>query len=73
MCSLCLVAEHQETMSFLRDETYTVDDAVDAMGFGMFQVKLLAICGLFTVSQTPCHLWPLYSESTSLSSVVSLR
>lgn len=27
-----------------------MDDAVDAMGFGVFQVKLLAICGLFTIS-----------------------
>ncbi|KAI0229457.1 putative transporter SVOPL [Lamellibrachia satsuma] len=37
-------------MAFLGDQSYTVDDAIDAMGFGLFQVKLLAICGLFTVS-----------------------
>ena len=46
----CLFSDDQETMAFLRDDTYTVDEAVDAMGFGPFQFKLLAICGLFTVS-----------------------
>ena len=53
-------------MAFLSDDTYTVDEAVDAMGFGPFQFKLLAICGLFTVSVTieleDCYLWALYRK-----------
>ena len=51
-----MVTENQERMAFLGDQSYTVDDAIDAMGFGLFQVKLLAICGLFTVSGTTPYI-----------------
>ena len=33
-----------------RQEQYTVEDAVEHMGFGWFQVKIFFICGLFSVS-----------------------
>ena len=67
-------SDDQETMAFLRDDTYTVDEAVDAMGFGPFQFKLLAICGLFTVSTTieagyPWSVYRKYHNRSSLSVV----
>ena len=33
-----------------REETYTVEQAVENMGFGKFQMKIFFICGLFSVS-----------------------
>ena len=35
--------------------TYSVEDAVDHMGFGRFQLKVLAISGLFSVSLVPFY------------------
>lgn len=29
---------------------FTVEDAVESIGFGFFQIRLYIICGLFTVS-----------------------
>lgn len=28
---------------------FTVEEAIDMLGFGKFQLKLIAICGLFSV------------------------
>ncbi len=32
-----------------REERYTVEDAVEHMGFGWFQMKIFFICGMFAV------------------------
>ena len=50
-----------------RHKTYTVEDAVESIGFGWFQVRLFFICGLFTVS---VHLY--YDIRTYLHGCVSL-
>ena len=35
---------------FPGQQTYTVEDAVENMGFGWFQMKIILIVGLFSVS-----------------------
>ena len=44
------VAEDGLGKSENSDQTYTVEQAIEGMGFGRFQVKVFVICGLFAVS-----------------------
>ena len=54
-------SEEEDNVVFKRDgeikdeqanPEYTVEDVVEHIGLGWFQIKILAICGLFGVSVT---------------------
>ena len=47
--------------------SYTVEEAIEKMGFGMFQIKMLALCGTAWVSDKPfiAYNWPSTYVSTS--------
>ena len=42
--------EAEDTVFNLKEETFTVEDAVEHMGIGKFQLKMFFVCGLFSVS-----------------------
>ena len=64
----------EDTVFNLKEETFTVEDAVEHMGFGKFQLKLFFICGLFSVSlqNRQVHLNPQLTESSNVSEYVIL-
>lgn len=42
--------DNYNTSDTERGNVFTVEDAVESIGFGFFQIRLYIICGLFTVS-----------------------
>ena len=51
----------ESEVEFDRQSFFTVEEAVEKIGFGFFQIKLICICGLFTVSinSFPSMMWIL--------------
>lgn len=43
--------DNYNTSDTERGNVFTVEDAVESIGFGFFQIRLYIICGLFTVSK----------------------
>ena len=42
--------EEEEESEQTEGATFTVEEAVEKIGFGWFQIKLFLVCGLFSVS-----------------------
>lgn len=65
--------DNYNTSDTERGNVFTVEDAVESIGFGFFQIRLYIICGLFTVSkQMFQNLKLLYNGLTLTQNVLVL-